>query len=592
MRSLMLFLLVFVAGCVSVQRSPSSESVAGTQGENGSTGTNGQAGGGNAKDFYDRYGECKKLSHAELSRNGIEKIISNPKCNVGSIESLLGHLPDSLYSNYTLFYKSESLQGPHEVDYMNPRAIVYGKATPFSVPKLVMTFNGSPKQPGFSSLEFMEFREESGGKKSFEFFEVTDSNSSRRLSISESNPAKCVRCHDSPAKPILRTYPFWPGSYGSMNFPKKETAALEIEKFLKFQEEAKDHPRYRFLPPVTNPSYQDIKNQIDLFGSTLLNGLVKSNASIIVASPEYKKTKYSVLSALLQCPAWPATLPTAERLRLENNLDVIFDLKKRIPDEKVKEIFSAFYHLNDYREFPNNYSTRASSFAEALDKLNFQFGPYPEYVRLQADTFSRQGLHEESSIPAGLRLLMEGRGIRIGKLFLPLDQGSYHVHEGMNDFKKAWIDALLEQDEDLAKFSSRVNQALTNFNYAGTAQKTYVVYDSNLCSDLQALSLEAMPGLKIPMFEGPRLARNSGYPEVFKKSCASCHSDGALDVPQIPFHDQKFMREWILNKENKKMLINRLNGNNGRAMPPSRFLTTTERQEIKDYLRALSAKPQ
>jgi hypothetical protein len=71
--------------------------------------------------------------------------------NIRSIDALLPLLPEELRTQFVLVYKSRSLQ---EGSLESPRAILYGKTG-----KLVITFNGDPRQKGYGSLEVMQFRE-------------------------------------------------------------------------------------------------------------------------------------------------------------------------------------------------------------------------------------------------------------------------------------------------------------------------------------------------------------------------------------------------------------------------------------------------
>lgn len=531
------------------------------------------------------HAECPKFTEQNLSKAAIESLISAPDCNIKSFEDLFTHLPKSYFDGYTLLYKSESLQGPHQVDFLNPRAIVFGNVAENAIPPLVMTFNGNLKQPGFESLEFVEIKPGIAKEEIFRYFELTSDG--KKLTLSGNNPAKCMRCHDSPARPILKTYPKWTGSYGSEAFPSADN--FDIENYLRFSEVAETHSRYKFLKPIKEPQYQDLKNSISLFGTLMLNGLVKVNARVVSATPEYNKTKFSIVSAFLQCPSWPETIPGDVRNALEKNIDKIFDLKNSWSDEKLNQTFRAFYDHDDFREFPSHYNTpRARSFEEALAKINFHFGPHPEYVRLQADTLTKQGLSEESSVPAALRLLMEGRGIRIGRLFLPLDQQSYHVHEALADYRTLWLQALIAIDPELSTYATPILNSIDSLEY--DSSPSYLTYDKKLCEELLLRSQEAMAGLHVPQMQKSQEFLQTSYPSIFNESCSKCHSGGGSSkAPVIPFKDEVEMRTWLNSAENKAKILNRLDGKNGRAMPPDRWITPEEKAQVIQFLD--SAKP-
>ncbi|MEQ1875768.1 MAG: hypothetical protein ABL958_03920, partial [Bdellovibrionia bacterium] len=130
---------------------------------------------------------------------------------VRTIEALLPLLPREFLTEYVLMYKSRSLQ---EASFKFPRVLMYGNDA-----TLMMAFNGHASQNGFDSLEVIQFRQKSS---SFEFHEITF-DGKNRPSVSEANPAKCVKCHQSSTRtnvdmrPNWEPYDIWPGAYGSVS---------------------------------------------------------------------------------------------------------------------------------------------------------------------------------------------------------------------------------------------------------------------------------------------------------------------------------------------------------------------------------------
>jgi len=157
--------------------------------------------------------------------------------HIETIEQLLAVLPEAQRSHYTLMFESRSLQGA-SID--NPRVILFGPDGRF-----ILTFNGSPDQPGFSSVETMEF---DGYTKTFRLRELQFPDPGRGgtpIVLSEPNPTRCTRCHGSPAQPVWDTMPLWPGAYG-----ERYRAALSPEEragLSAFLAKQPTHPRYRYL---------------------------------------------------------------------------------------------------------------------------------------------------------------------------------------------------------------------------------------------------------------------------------------------------------------------------------------------------------
>lgn len=157
--------------------------------------------------------------------------------NVTTIEELLPLLPEALRSNYTLVKESQSrIQGASLQD---PRAVLFGNTA-----RLVLTFNGNPSQPGYQSLEAMEFDLQKG---KFELREINFSENAKPQ-WSEPNPKKCTVCHGSNPRPIWDSYRTWPSAYGEDDDKEKRSTMQAFRKY------ATHHPRYRNLK-------QDPENQ-------------------------------------------------------------------------------------------------------------------------------------------------------------------------------------------------------------------------------------------------------------------------------------------------------------------------------------------
>jgi hypothetical protein len=145
-------------------------------------------------------------------------------------------LPQDLRTHYSLVFSSRSLQ---DASYEHPRAVLFG-----SKAQLILTFNGDPSQHGFAAVETMEF---DASTNRFIFREITFplGETQPAARISDPNPARCVACHDHPARPIWDVPPAWPGVHGERYGAGLSTAELQgLRRFLAIQS---THPRYRYL---------------------------------------------------------------------------------------------------------------------------------------------------------------------------------------------------------------------------------------------------------------------------------------------------------------------------------------------------------
>jgi hypothetical protein len=157
--------------------------------------------------------------------------------HIETIEQLLPVLPEAQRSHYTLMFESRSLQGA-SID--NPRVILFGPDGRF-----ILTFNGSPDQPGFSSVETMEFDAYTQAFRLRELQFAEPGRGGTPIVVSEPNPTRCTRCHGSPARPVWDTMPLWPGAYGERyraSLSPEERAGLSA-----FLAKQPTHPRYRYL---------------------------------------------------------------------------------------------------------------------------------------------------------------------------------------------------------------------------------------------------------------------------------------------------------------------------------------------------------
>jgi cytochrome c553 len=170
----------------------------------------------------------------EFTFDSLSRVISAQ--HVGSVEELLAVLPEDLRTHYSLVFSSRSLQ---DASFEHPRAVLFG-----SNAQLILTFNGDPSQHGFGAVETMEF---DASANRFIFREITFPHDETQpvARLSDPNPARCVACHDHPARPIWDVPPAWPGVYGERYGAGLSSVELQgLRRFLAIQP---THPRYRYL---------------------------------------------------------------------------------------------------------------------------------------------------------------------------------------------------------------------------------------------------------------------------------------------------------------------------------------------------------
>lgn len=145
----------------------------------------------------------------EMSFGKLEELIRDK--NIRSVEELVGNLPfHMLDKNYVVMYRSRSLQAASPD---SPRIITFTPSARF-----VLTYNGgAPGQKGSNAVETVQFHSDSN---TFEFREIEFLNG-EAPKISDPNPSKCMRCHQSvdrvniDPRPNWEPYNVWPGAIGS-----------------------------------------------------------------------------------------------------------------------------------------------------------------------------------------------------------------------------------------------------------------------------------------------------------------------------------------------------------------------------------------
>jgi len=567
---------------------------------------------------------CPMLQEEQLSAAAVNALIKNPACNIRSIPDVLSHLPESYRKKYVNFYRSRSLQGPHETDYKNPRAVVVGENS-----NLMMTFNGDSKQAGNLGLEMVEINTE-GGKDDldvFKYYEVQfpyqDEKAKDKswqdvqshMSYSDANPKRCAACHGSPARPIYPGYPLWEGSFGSTHGrmpndqPPEEMKGLE--EYLK-KVRSPEASRYKLLPEAKNSDQMTAS----LMNNDSINGRLGNANGVRVArmmlkTPDYDKYKYALIGAFLRCEGFENFIPSAPRSSLLNNLENKYQLKAKWPESKQNEFINQVYlsrnlFLISDMGLTRNADRESTPFPQYLKKFKQDMGGSEEFKRLQIDTFATQDIPRADPLGANLRMVMEGRGLNIDNWFLDLTQPTYRYHNG-----GAATEATLKE---LAKIDPSIDKSIAKY-FNGSYLNSEA--EKEVCNKVQQLSLKALDGVEVPKLPKTKnsddLESHSSsdflcepsdisdevkkiksvtdqsldpkYPKTFTNTCAVCHDSAAKIAPHIPFSSSSDMSHWLAKPENKALIKGKLlNPDETRRMPPTRKLEPDELKQVLNFI--------
>jgi hypothetical protein len=254
---------------------------------------------------------------------------------VDSVSELVPLLPRELRENFTFVYDSRSpFRSGISPEF--PRVIMFTNDA-----RLVLTFIGDERQPGFDLLETMAFDYESATFSLHAYLLPAGERRSWRPSAEE---AKCSRCHGADARPIFDSYPLWPGYYGSVQdtFPHDRMGQKESRNFAAFAAAAAKTGVYKDLiyptgtpvSPFLDPRlFHDNTVELDpkLFpympNARLGIALTELNRQRIYrklsAGEGFAASEKQLLAKLLECqpgdrPDRNAMRPIAEQLRKEN----------------------------------------------------------------------------------------------------------------------------------------------------------------------------------------------------------------------------------------------------------------------------------
>lgn len=527
--------------------------------------------------------ECPTLKANELTSEKVYSLTQIPSCNIKSVYDLIARLPESFRSDYALFYRSRSIQGPMRTDYKRPRVILagsdrdYGRSgQPVDRKKVFMlSFNsGSPDQPGGDSVEMVDI-DTSGGRDDVNVFKYRDITfKDGQAKLSEPNPTKCKSCHGDPARGIYPGYPDWEGSFGSLHIgplPPEEVAG-----FNDYKAALKEDPgsRYNLLPPPGNfGSFSRPEN-----GNNVINGeLGQANAirvgRLLLRTPEFNKFKFAIAAGLLRCSKIESFIPKKLAKGLHGELERRFAFSKTLGS--VRQIDSTYEEMHKHKRYflISDYIYKVSdkvnySAKEIKSTIRSQLGTSLEMERLYLNTFKVQGFSRADPLGANLRFLLEGRGLNIHNYFLDLMQPTYRFHNGGGAAEAAALE-LAKHDDDLRKLIDDSNsrseskrfsdpKACAKLKIASLAAlrdqdyKADSTTEAGICLTCQSSTDPSTKNLK----DVAQSATSAAH--AFNSNCAHCHDSEFAHAPYIPFSNPDKFRGWLKTGENAAKVRERL----------------------------------
>ena len=262
-----------------------------------------------------------------------------------------------------------------------PRALVYGGDA-----KLVMSFNGHPKQKGFERLGLMCFDDQ---EQKFDFKEVafpgeaaspeavadlTPEERAQPFVALEGRGARdCRQCHDQNARPVWDAAALWPGFYGgvgdSLFNPRAEDArpiysALERLRWQAFSEGPLKTGRYRYTSVASPRPNAELTHRLSYLNGRRIVGDLKR------LGPAFEPARYHFAAALF-------CAPRGERLELKQSTGrgdegATFAVLPENADGETREIFLSAYYDQMGKEKRNLGMLKRYGLVQPLPKERFE----------------------------------------------------------------------------------------------------------------------------------------------------------------------------------------------------------------------------
>ena len=560
---------------------------------------------------------CFSPVDRNLNFEDLQRLIRDPSCQVKSVDDILSKLPEAMRSRLALFYKSKSLQDPKRTNYLYPRAIlssaINSQFQNFDLmpqPAVMVSFNGHESQAEHNSLEVVSMNP--SAQDSFEYFEIkfpSDQEAKElswneaqlRIQISEANPSRCVQCHGLPARPIFQSYPTWEGAFGSGH-----TKGLSDEEAKGFKDFIKLHSdnsmsRYRHLNPARFSNYgsdqdstsecqpetglQSLKSPLCFTSAMQTIKIYKDlvyydgirAAKIVQDYSFYQPFKFAITAAFKSCNQMTDFFPRSVLKNLKGNISNKINYSEVTTNSKAQIIYQKFLKESEFGDFGSLgdfFSPRPSVSALILNdkkywKEKLLFG-------LWVDTIEKQGPSRATTDAVWLRLIVEGQGEDLSRLFLDQKQPTYRTNFGVVEGISGSIES---SDSEIKPFADQRNRDQYNTNIPGAFEKAHQKY----CSSLKEKSLESLEGYTVKAVNQGQEPPFSAH-QIFVKNCIRCHVDHQVG-PAIPFYDESALRDWLKVSSNlSKIKFRLLKATELNQMPPNKDLTEKEKSVLIDYL--------
>ena len=364
-------------------------------------------------------------------------------CRFNSIEQVIGILPSSYRSNFTLVHHSQSLQG---ASIQAPRVISFGADA-----KLILSFNGDPSENRFNAIELIQFREATGK------FEARDISFEQSKPVfSAANPARCISCHQTDLRPNWESFPLWPGLYGSQN---DSSLGEEASDFQNFVRSSSSNSRYSKLNLSAN-----FKSKNILFTEALIDLNLTRIAKEMHLNSKLSPLRYAILSASRCFDA---------------------DHYQNLSSSVSRSISNGF--VRSLEQFLQD--TLQSNHEEFLDRYAYEQSIFPNFPKESTvqGFYQRTGSSLPSSatlndtVTAGIRWMVENEGVSTSSWSMQAITPGVEFFAGLADGPKRFANTFAKE------YGAELDGTAVNAYLNASTPSDF----SSACARLKELSLQA-----------------------------------------------------------------------------------------------------
>jgi hypothetical protein len=460
--------------------------------------------------------QLKKLN----SIDDLKVILNNPECKIDSKEALIRAIPDSFKTNPILVYKSESLQGPHEVDYLNPRALLfdnpgtlYPESSELDKNNFMLSFNGNPKDEGFKAIEIFDY-------KSKKMFELTFDD--KKATLNDETDGKCLRCHGNPPRPIFQSYPDWSGVFGSQHLG---TIPPEEEKgFQDFIKKSNENPNSIYS--LLKLTYKDVQPFMGQVAENNVNFNGKLNSIFFknnfAKNEELKKSSfsYAIAGALKQCKNFFDFFPKDLKNKFYENISKKYDFNKNWSKKQIL----------DFDKDIDNYP-RLFRLAKGYDDYNNYLINNKKFKPFLFDTFKKQGLQSATLSGAFLRFIFEGQNSNFISNLVDLRSNQFKTSALFNE--EVIANEFMNQNLSCEELKDLSLKSLSSKDLAKDCH-------SSVKSSIEKINSE-IEVMKLPV---DKLKEKEPL-VLFQYYCSQCHGNkDQLNPPHLPLDNENALKNY------------------------------------------------